>query len=79
MLCDWCDGVIFEREKYEVRDGCRICAMCLCEEEPQEDEEGDRRPASGDAEGRRDRAAPREGRHGRRPQCGRPEGAADCP
>ena len=41
MLCDWCDGVIFQREKYEVRDGCRICAMCLCEEEPQEDEEGE--------------------------------------
>ena len=39
MLCDWCDGVIFEREKYEVRDGCRICPMCLSEEDPHEEDE----------------------------------------
>jgi len=39
MLCDWCDGVIFEREKYEVRDGCKICLMCLYEEEPEEDDQ----------------------------------------
>ena len=39
MLCDWCDGVIFEREKYEVRDGYKICLMCLYEEEDDQDEE----------------------------------------
>ena len=39
MLCDWCDGVIFQREKYEVRDGYRICPMCLYEEEDDQDED----------------------------------------
>ena len=39
MLCDWCDGVIFDHEKYEVREGYKICPMCLCEEEPREEDE----------------------------------------
>jgi|TARA_R110002020_G_scaffold235412_6_gene447575 hypothetical protein len=39
MLCDWCDGVIFDHENFEIRDGCRVCPMCLNEEERKEDEE----------------------------------------
>jgi hypothetical protein len=39
MVCDWCVGVIYDHENYEVRDGYRICHMCLCEEENDQDEE----------------------------------------
>ena len=48
MVCDWCEGVIFDHEKYEVREGYRICPMCLSEEDPQDedDEEEEQREAS---------------------------------
>ena len=47
MVCDWCDGVIFDHEKYEVREGYKICPMCLYEEEDDKtNEEEEQREAS---------------------------------
>jgi hypothetical protein len=38
-VCDLCEGVIFDHENYEVRDGYRICPMCLSEEDQDQDQE----------------------------------------
>ena len=47
MVCDLCEGVIFDHEKYEVREGYRICLMCIYEEEDvQDDEEEEQKEAS---------------------------------